>query len=275
MKRLLIIATFLAVVFYLYAVQPLLSHDIAKYIYKPQFQDPRELIPKTDRAWLKDLATTFNWSEGWTPSNTVQYLYDQFNRLSRIENRYYSDGTWTLLSATDYYYNAAGSISEIRVWSTSGEEWLETIKLAYIYNTSHQLSEVRCYQRSAGEWHYTGLTTYQYIGNLLHQVVSYTIQNNVSHDYLYITYTYNALQQVIELFERNIEGDWEFVYDYRSLYTYNPDGSLQLIVNQSFDDGNSDWVNSGRSLYNYNTQAQLTNLTCEYYSQYDQSWVSL
>ncbi len=220
--------------------------------------------PASQRIWLLDQSTRYNFDGTWQPYTRYEYTYDDLNQLVLYETSRYIGGNWSDMGAKEYYYTPSGQIYETLYRIVVDGVWQKNEKEHYLYICSGLLTQKDDYWFYNDDWHNAFVTSYEYSGTLLTNENTYAYDTTgFTHDYLFNVYEYNGAGQRILWFQRYVQGDWEFVFDSRSLYTYNEDGSLAMVVHQDPSGPGSTWVDVSRQIYSYDANGFLTEVLAQ------------
>lgn len=227
------------------------------------------------RDWLLTQSTHYCYGDAWESVDLGEYSYDQFNRLLQYTVKTWNDGAWLMVRVEDYFYNPEGWLAETIRQNFDGYEWQKSSKACYEYDAAGRKTLMALYDFYNNNWVEWSRHVYSYnAAGLLatENTYNYDDQGMTIHTNLK-TYSYNAEEQLTELFERSITGDWEWVFDSRTLYTYDQDGLLTQALFQE-PDGNYIWQDLYRNLYFYDANGLLIEDTFQ--SRYDTTdWQNL
>jgi hypothetical protein len=234
--------------------------DPAGIAIHPGPTEPQEL----DRDWLLSRNTELYYTDSWQPNSRDDYTYNQAGQVVHLNTSIWSGGDWTQTWIRDHYYGSDGLIQEIMIWVYSYGEWSKYQKVEYIHDNAGRLAQKTIFTFFNNAWVETThlVCTYNNAGLISNETTHY---NNGSTDI--IGYTYNADLQLTQVYSQYIIGDWEGYYEYKALYTYNPDGRLAMLLYQEPQGGNYEWQDVTRQLYTYDTNGLvIEELSQNYYS---------
>ncbi|MDZ4122542.1 MAG: T9SS type A sorting domain-containing protein [Candidatus Cloacimonadaceae bacterium] len=226
---------------------------------------PQRAYMYANRGWQLDASNFFNWENTWQMASKLENIYDDANRLSQVIISSISEGYLVPYSFMDYYYDENNLIAEVHYRIFQQGQWVKTYKYYYSHNQSGQIQHINVYQYNGMQWTLMSNMQYSYTDGRLASVVV-TVNGFTASIY---TYTYDGHGRLSILFYRYIQGDWEFVFDSRSLYSYNPDDSIAEIISEDFEDN---WVAHGKSIYFYNAAAQLSEVLSQISSTPNAPW---
>ncbi len=238
-------------------------------IILPEARGIEKLIPcpdeeqNADRTWQLTQSTHYSFSGAWDPADLEEYSYDQFNRLLQYTVKTWTDGAWLLVNVKDYFYNPEGWLVETILRNFDGYEWQKNQKVYYEYDAAGRKTLMAVYSFYNNNWVVWYWIDYTYTPAGL--LVTENTYNASGVETNLITYSYNAAGQLTEQFERNITGDWEWVFDHRTLYSYDLDGLLTQALYQE-PDGSYIWQDQIRNLYYYDAAGLRTEDCCQSYS---------
>ncbi|MBQ7531394.1 MAG: hypothetical protein IJT12_06770 [Paludibacteraceae bacterium] len=163
----------------------------------------------------------------WVPNYTVEYKYDEADRVTLNQRMDWKNNTWQGLYRYEYVYDAEGrkvSSATYNGWNTSTNSWVGTVKTETVYNASGQTSSLLNYTWSNNAWAILNKTLFEY-----------DAANNVT-------------EQVVQNYSN---GEWVNVTRYEKEYS----GS-QLVKSNDYTWSNDAWQYTRRSEKTYDNDAQ-------------------
>ncbi len=251
MKRLLIFAIISVLGFLTALPAGVKGLEKGKIMESKHFPHPEH--ETIDEPWLLAQSTEYHHEEGWQPYIRLDYEYDTAGRVILLMGSELLEGNWVATSSTEYYYSSGGLLQETLSMAWYYGIWHKQQRVSYTYNGSDRLTRKSVYSMYNNEWResWRGVYAYNSAGLL-------DTENEDSYNYLGMIqessigrYHYNAALQLIELNSWYIIGDWEFAFESRQLYSYNPDGSLAMVISQEPQGGNYQWQDTVCHLYTY------------------------
>lgn len=164
-------------------------------------------------------------------ANVITATYDNQNRAKTY--------TTAVLTDTNYYTGTQNEPDSIISWSING-----TVTYNYlIYNSSRQITKSVQRKIISSTNINTDSTTYTYsAGNLIAENHYYLVNGSMTNSYN-ITTTYNALNLPL-IVTKTQNGD-----TYRTSYTYNLSGLIDMEIMESTIAGNFKWESKHRYIY--------------------------
>lgn len=207
----------------------------------------KNIMQLTDNFYTNELLTAIN-SAYYTGSNWLfsrhVYHYDANGNLTVKLSEYLNLDSFTydaqnnLTSKTSYYYSASN--------------WQPNSKQEYTYNAGKKESETYYYW-DGSNWKQNSKQVFVYDNNILKRYYSLFWNNGANQwdSSSRYEYGYNA-SNVADTYTSYYYDVTDWVENYRYLGTYNDKGLLVEMIEQNWNDVETDWDNMERVIYEYN-----------------------
>lgn len=177
--------------------------------------------------------TSFSWFSGlWYGTNKYIYEYDVMGNCISSTHQGMVDGSWANFDRSLITYNGNNPIELIdQTWGD--EDWYDDYRVLISYNGN---------------------------GNILNFTLSEFIEDEWS-NYYRVTYSYSGDNKTECLQEEFDNFVWNKVM--KSRYVYLPNGHMDYVYLQIWDDPNFEWINIQKLKVGYNEQQVIGSLTSE------------
>lgn len=191
-----------------------------------------------------------NWeNDAWVYYMKLTYTFEQEN-YSQLVGQYWTEDAWKNLYRVNYTYNANNQLETTVSQAWPMDSWVNSSKSVFSYNTNNLISERKNYMYGGG-WLLGAHTLYTYTDFLetessLYQ--TWSIANNVYTDNSRSTYTYNGLQQNINILNETYQNNaWNNQSQTNMAYDANSNQSEN--INQLWN--STSWDNNRKIVSEY------------------------
>ncbi|HET6559137.1 MAG TPA: T9SS type A sorting domain-containing protein [Prolixibacteraceae bacterium] len=200
----------------------------------------------------------------------------QFPRYNTMLSEEWADNAWVNSMKSVNTYDANGNLTGTvhQQWDTVASEWTNAINIIHTLNTDGTVMETVSQVWEADEWQEMQKTTYTY--SPTKKVLTENTQLNMEGillDWSKVTNTYDdkdsletRLLEVINLLTMQMTNSS------LDTYTYNPDGTENQLVSQSWNPETSAWENSTRYTNTYDDARKIISDLTETWT--DNAWVN-
>lgn len=241
------------------------------------FDASDHILTSTSEEWAAHLGT---WRNSWKDTYTYDAAGNRTVEMSQTWDT--TAGTWKNLYKDTYTYTASGKVATniSQLWNSGAGVWGDGSRITYTYDgAGNRITSVNdLWNSSTSAWENQSRADYTYdgAGNLTSERYGMWDGTSMSWDTSgRRTYTYDASnRRTEELNETKMSGVWEpnskvlysnfagdkpqtvlyqnwdgglmaFTDDEREHYTYNADGMVTYLYNETWDDPTAAWVMDG------------------------------